>query len=184
MTTPSRAVPVGSTSADSSSKNSTSSGSKSPGSRFAGARFPGSKSQNSSPPDSSWQKGDAPSLGNLVKELPDRVTRLVKSELQLAKLELTTKLKAAGVGAGLLAAAAFFALVFFAVLVSAAVMGLAEVLPGWAAALIVAAVFLILAAVLALLGVKKLKKGVPPVPEESIESVKTDVSVITGKDAR
>ena len=136
------------------------------------------------PVGSASQKTEAPSLGSLVKELPDRVTRLVKTEIQLAKLELTTKLKAAGIGAGLLAAAAFFALVFFAVLVSAAVMGLAEVLPGWAAALIVAAVFLILAAVLALLGIKKLKKGVPPVPEESIESVKTDVSVVTGKAAR
>ncbi len=136
------------------------------------------------PAGSASPKSEAPSLGSLVKELPDRVTRLVKSEIQLAKLELTTKLKAAGIGAGLLAAAAFFALVFFAVLVSAAVMGLAEVLPGWAAALIVAAVFLILAAVLAFLGIKKLKKGVPPVPEESIESVKTDVSVVTGKDAR
>ncbi len=184
MTTPSRAVPVGSTSSDSSSRDSKDQGSKSSGSRFAGARFPGSKSQSSSRQDSSWQKADGPSLGNLVKDLPDRVTRLVKSELQLAKLELTTKLKAAGIGAGLLAAAAFFALVFFAVLVAAAVMGLAEVLPGWAAALIVAGVFLILAAVLALLGVKKLKKGVPPIPEESIESVKTDVSVVTGKDAR
>jgi len=136
------------------------------------------------PVSSTAQKGEAPSLGSLVKELPDRVTRLVKSEVQLAKLELTTKLKAAGIGAGMLAAAAFFALVFFAVLVSAAVMGLAEVLPGWAAALIVAGVFLILAAVLALLGINKLKKGVPPVPEESIESVKADVSVVTGKDAR
>jgi uncharacterized membrane protein YqjE len=183
VTTPSRAVPVSSTSSDPSSRKSKDQGSKSSGSRFSGARFPGSKSQNSSSHDSSFT-GETPSLGNLVKDLPDRVTRLVKSELQLAKLELTTKLKAAGIGAGLLAAAAFFALVFFAVLVSAAVMGLAEVLPGWAAALIVAAVFLIIAAVLALLGINKLKKGVPPVPEESIESVKTDVSVVTGKDAR
>jgi uncharacterized membrane protein YqjE len=136
------------------------------------------------PVGSTSQKTEAPSLGTLVKELPDRVTRLIRSELQLAKLELTTKLKAAGIGAGMLAAAAFFALVFFAVLVSAAVMGLAEVMPGWAAALIVAAVFLILAAVLALLGINRLKKGVPPIPEESIESVKADVSVVTGKDGR
>jgi len=143
-----------------------------------------STSSRAVPVSSTSQKGEAPSLGSLVKELPDRVTRLVKSELQLAKLELTTKLKAAGIGAGMLAAAAFFALVFFAVLVSAAVMGLAEVLPGWAAALIVAGVFLILAAVLALLGINRLKKGVPPVPEESIESVKADVSAVTGKDAR
>jgi uncharacterized membrane protein YqjE len=132
----------------------------------------------------SQKKSETPSLGTLVKELPDRVTRLVQSEIQLAKLELSTKLKAAGIGAGMLAAAAFFALVFFAVLVSAAVMGLAEVMPGWAAALIVAAVFLILAAVLALLGINRLKKGVPPIPEESIESVKADVSVVTGKDGR
>ena len=71
-----------------------------------------STSSRAVPVSSTSQKGEAPSLGSLVKELPDRVTRLVKSELQLAKLELTTKLKAAGIGAGMLAAAAFFALVF------------------------------------------------------------------------
>lgn len=123
------------------------------------------------------------SLGGLVKELPDRISRLVRSEIQLAKLEFTAKLKAAGVGAGALVVAAFFALVMFAVLVSAAIMGLAEVVPDWAAALIVAGVFLLLAALLAFIGIRKLKKGVPPVPEDSIESVKADVRAVTGKDS-
>jgi amino acid transporter len=129
------------------------------------------------------EKSARQSLGGLLKELPDRITRLVRSEIQLAKLEVTTKIKAAGVGAGMLAVAAFFALVAFAVLVAAAIMGLANVVPDWLAAIIVAVVFLILAGVLAYLGVKKLKKGIPPVPEDSIDSVKADVRAVTGKDS-
>lgn len=129
------------------------------------------------------EKSARQSLGGLLKELPDRISRLVRSEIQLAKLEITTKIKAAGVGAGMLAVAAFFALVAFAALVAAAIMGLANVVPDWLAAIIVAVVFLILAAVLALLGVKKLKKGIPPVPEDSIDSVKADVRAVTGRDS-
>ncbi|WP_150306882.1 phage holin family protein [Planctomonas psychrotolerans] len=128
------------------------------------------------------EKSARQSLGGLLKELPDRISRLVRSEIQLAKLEVVTKMKAAGVGAGMLAAAAFFALVAFAVLVAAAIMGLANVVPDWLAAIIVAVVFLLLAVVLALLGVKKLKKGIPPVPEDSLDSMKADVRAVTGKD--
>lgn len=128
------------------------------------------------------EKSARQSLGGLLKELPDRISRLVRSEIQLAKLEVTTKIKAAGVGVGMLVVAAFFALVAFAVLVAAAIMGLANVVPDWLAAIIVAVVFLLLAAVLALLGVKKLKKGIPPVPEDSIDSMKADVRAVTGKD--
>lgn len=128
------------------------------------------------------EKSARQSLGGLLKELPDRISRLVRSEIQLAKLEVTTKIKAAGVGVGMLVVAAFFALVAFAVLVAAAIMGLANVVPDWLAATIVAVVFLLLAAVLALLGVKKLKKGIPPVPEDSIDSMKADVRAVTGKD--
>lgn len=122
------------------------------------------------------------SLIGLVKEVPERISRLVRSEIQLAKLELMTKIKAAGVGAGMIAAAAFFAFVVFAVLVTAAILGLATVVPAWLSALIVAAVFLLVAAILALLGIRKLKKGMPPVPEDSLDSVKADVRVVTGKD--
>jgi hypothetical protein len=66
------------------------------------------------------------------------------------------------------------------VLVVAAVLGLAEVLPAWLAALIVAVVFLVLAGLLALLGVGRLKKGLPPVPKESLDSVKEDVDAVKG----
>lgn len=53
-------------------------------------------------------------------------------------------------------------------------------LPGWAAALIVAGVLLVIAVILGLIGYSVIKKGVPPVPTESIESIKRDIRAIKG----
>ena len=64
-------------------------------------------------------------------------------------------------------------LVMIGVLLTAAILALSLVLPGWLAALLVAAVLLIVAGILALIGYRILKKGIPPVPTESIDSLKT-----------
>jgi zinc transporter ZupT len=53
-------------------------------------------------------------------------------------------------------------------------------MPGWAAALVVAAVLLIVAVVLALIGYRILKRGIPPVPTESIDSLQRDLRAIRG----
>ena len=78
----------------------------------------------------------------LVHDVTELVPRLVRQELDLAKAELTEKGKRAGAGAGLLGGSGVVAWFGVAVLVAAAVLGLAEVMPAWAAALIVAAVLL------------------------------------------
>lgn len=129
---------------------------------------------------------DAPkrSLFSLIGDLPRLLTDLVRNEIESLKLEITTKLKNAGIGAGLLVGAALFAFFAFAVLLTAAVLGLATVLPAWASALIVAGVLLLITAILALLGIGKLKRGVPPAPTETIDSIKTDVRVIKGTQDR
>jgi MFS family permease len=112
--------------------------------------------------------------------VPGLVGQLVRDELDQIKREITGKLKSLGIATGLFAAAAFFGFFLFAVLLAAAVLGLAEVFPGWLAALMVAGVLLIIVVILALVGVSRLKKGVPPLPEESIDSVKNDVRAIKG----
>ena len=120
------------------------------------------------------------SLVKLIADVPGLVGQLIRDELDQIKKEIVGKLSNLGIGVGLLAGAAFVGFFLLAVLITAAILGLAVVLPGWLAALIVAAVLLVIAAILALLGINKLKKGVPPVPEESINSVKNDVRAIKG----
>lgn len=120
------------------------------------------------------------SLAELISALPSLVTTLVKDEITLFKAELTAKLTKLGVGAGLIAAALFLLFFVFAVLVTAAILGIATALPAWLAALIVAGALLIIAALLVLVGVSSIRKGVPPVPEDSITSIKRDINAVKG----
>lgn len=120
------------------------------------------------------------SLFALVGSLPGLVIELVKSELEHLKSEIVTKLKHAGIGIGFMLVASVFAFFAIGVLVAAAILGLAVVLPGWLAALIVAIVLLLIAVGLVAAGVAQLKRGTPPAPTETIRSVKRDVRGIKG----
>jgi len=120
------------------------------------------------------------SLFKLIGELPTLLVNLLRAELDSFKQELAAKLKAAGIGVGLLAAAATFLFFALLVLLTAAIAGLATVLPVWASALIIGVVILVIAVILAVLGLRSLRKGVPPTPENTIESVKQDVRTIRG----
>ncbi|QEE62434.1 phage holin family protein [Salinibacterium sp. dk2585] len=120
------------------------------------------------------------SLIELLSDVPRLVSELVTAEIEQLKAEMTAKLKALGIGGGLIAAAAVVLLFMVGVLLTAAVLALALVMPGWAAALIVAGVLLIVAAILGWIGYTKLKSGIPPMPEATIESVKRDVDVVRG----
>ncbi|WP_043629393.1 phage holin family protein [Nonomuraea candida] len=114
----------------------------------------------------------------LVNDLSEQISRLVKDELRLARMELTEKGKRAGFGAGLFGAAGMAAFFGGATLVAAVVMLLALVLPGWAAAAIVAAVLFIAAALLGFFGRNEVKRATPPVPTEAIASVKADIDMV------
>jgi hypothetical protein len=120
------------------------------------------------------------SLGELLGELPGLLITLVKDEIEGLKREITSRLAKVGVGAALFVAAALLAFFALAVLITAAVLGLATVFQPWAAALIVAGALLIIVAILVLIGVRSIKKGLPPVPEESVDSLKKDVNAIKG----
>lgn len=121
------------------------------------------------------------SLGSLIGRLPELISRLIRGEIQHAKDEISTKLKAAGVGVGMLVGAAILGIIFLQILLAAAIIALSIVLPAWAAALIVGGVVLIIVIVLALLGIKALKTGVPPVPTNTVESVKSDIRAVKGE---
>ena len=119
-----------------------------------------------------------PTFGALVHDLSEQTSALVRSEVELAKAELTAKGKAAGIGAGLFGAAGLLALFGAAVLIATAILALALVLPAWAAALIVAVVLLAGAGVAALVGKGKVKEATPAAPERAVEGVKQDVETI------
>jgi len=121
-----------------------------------------------------------PSVADLVRRASDDLSRLVRDELQLAKLELAQKGKQAGVGAGLLGGGAGVAFFGVASLVTTAILGLSTVLAPWLSALIVAVVLFAVAGVLALVGKNRLKRSVPPVPEEAMASARADIDKIKG----
>ena len=120
------------------------------------------------------------SLFQLIGDLPTLVTDLVKGEIDQLKSEMIGKLKALGIGGGLIAGAAVILLFMFGVLLTAAVLALSLVMPGWLAALLVELVLLIVAAIVGLIGYRKLKAGIPPIPEGTITSVKKDIDTIKG----
>jgi hypothetical protein len=118
------------------------------------------------------------STGQLVGQLTEQITRLVRDEARLAQAEVTQKAKRLGIGAGLFGGAGLFAFLGTAVLVATAILLLDLVLPAWAAALIVAVVLLLVAGVLAMIGKKDVQKATPPVPTQAIESTKADIATV------
>ncbi len=118
------------------------------------------------------------STGQLISQLTEQISRLVRDEARLAQAEVTQKAKRLGVGAGLFGGAGLVAFFGLAALITAAILALALVLPAWLAALIVAVVLFAVAGVLALVGKKDVEKGSPPVPAEAISSVKTDIATV------
>jgi hypothetical protein len=121
------------------------------------------------------------SLIQLFADIPTLVRELVSGEIELLKQEMIRKLKALGVGAGLLAVTLIVLLGMLGVLLTAAVLGLAETgIPAWLAALLVAAALLVIAVILGLIGYRVLKKGIPPLPNETIAGLKKDLNVIKG----
>ncbi|MFT4285438.1 MAG: phage holin family protein [Protaetiibacter sp.] len=124
------------------------------------------------------------SLVELLTSLPEQVQELVHREIELVKTELVEKLKALGTGAGLLLGAVVTLLFFIGVLLTLAIIGLSALMPPWAAALVVAGVLLIVAVILGLVGYRILKRGIPPIPTESIASVQKDILAIKGEGRR
>jgi uncharacterized membrane protein YqjE len=117
---------------------------------------------------------DAPT-GELVSRLANEAAALVRQEVELAKAELTEKGKQAGKGAGMFGGAGILGLGAFGALTACLILALDSAMPSWLAALIVAVVYGAIGGVLALTGKRKVQEAAPPVPEQTVESVKEDV---------
>ena len=123
-------------------------------------------------------------LGDLVKQLSEQTSTLVRKELKLAQLEMQEKGKRAGIGAGLFGGAGLVALYGLGALIAAVILLLATAIDPWLAALIVAVVLFAAAGVAALMGKKQVEQATPPQPEQAIQSTKRDVDVVKRRAAR
>jgi hypothetical protein len=115
------------------------------------------------------------SLGELLKRLSQETATLVRQELELAKAEVAQKGKVAGAGAGLLGAAGVAGLAALGAFTAFLILVLSLLMPAWVAALIVTAIYGAVAAILAMKGRTKIQEAKPPVPEQTVETVKEDV---------
>jgi hypothetical protein len=114
-------------------------------------------------------------LAELMRDLSQQSTELIRQEIELAKAELRAKGKSAGVGAGMFGAAGLIALFGVGALTACLVLVLATAMDAWLAALIVAVAYLAAAGVAALVGKGKVQEATPPAPEQAIASTKEDV---------
>lgn len=115
------------------------------------------------------------STGELVKQLSEQTTTLVRKELELAKAELSEKGKVAGQGAGMFGGAAVVGLLAAGALTTMLIALLDKGMDLWVAALIVTVIYGAIAAVLAMSGRDRVKQATPPAPEQTVETVKEDV---------
>jgi uncharacterized membrane protein YqjE len=115
---------------------------------------------------------ESPGVGAAAKQVAEHASTLARLEVELASLELKSKVAALGIGAGLTIAAAIIALFALGFGLAAGAVALAIVLDAWLALLLVFAGLLLLAGVLVLIGLNMLKRGTPPVPKQAIEEAK------------
>lgn len=131
---------------------------------------PADTEQNGTPPPKMPER----SLGELVASATADLSALLRKEIELAKLELKKEAAAAGKGAGALGAAAFAGLLGLIFLSIALAYALGKIVPLGTGFLIVGLLYVIIAAVAALIGRKSFKKVGPP--EKTLETVKDDIA--------
>ena len=115
------------------------------------------------------------SVGELLKQLANETTTLMRQELELAKAEMREKAGKAGPGFGMWGAAGAMALLALGSLTAFLILALDGAMPNWLAALIVGLVYAAIAGLLYLRGKRKVDEAGSPVPEQTIETLKEDV---------
>ncbi len=118
------------------------------------------------------------SIGQLVSDLSEQTSRLVRAEIDLAKAEITGRLKLLAAGSGMLIAGGVVALYLFAAVLATAIIALALVVDLWLAALIVTVLLALVTGLLVWLGVRALKKGAPPTPARALKNVPDDIAAV------
>src|SRR3954452_7361128 len=113
------------------------------------------------------------SIGDLFSELANETALLIRQEITLAKIELTQKASQVGLNIGFLVLGGAIAYAALLALLAAVIISLANVMPWWAAALVVAVVVGIVAAVLISKALASLKKT-EIAPRQTVETLKED----------
>lgn len=118
------------------------------------------------------------STAELIRQAAEQIALLIRDELRLARLEMWEKGRHLGRGAGMFGVSGVLALFGTGAVVTAAILALALVLPGWAAALIVGAVLLAAAGLLALLGRNQVRTAAPLLPQEASKSIRRNIDEV------
>ena len=114
-----------------------------------------------------------PSVGQLISDISDDLSKLMRQEVELAKAEVRQEAGKAARAAGMLGGAGFAGYMTALLLTLALVAALSNVMdPGWAA-LIVAAGWAVIGAVLYVTGRQRLRT-VSPVPRQTVDTLKED----------
>lgn len=121
---------------------------------------------------------DEQSVAELLKQMTEQANSLAQKEIELAKAEMELKAKRIGVGIGAFGGAGLVAFLALGALTATLILALATSLDGWLAALIVTVAYAVIAGVMALFGRKKVEAGMPPVPEQAIESGERDIEEV------
>lgn len=124
--------------------------------------------------------GDA-TVGALVRQASEQISLLVRQEMRLARSELSDSGRRLGIGGGLFGGATVALLLALQALTAALIAALALVLPVWAAALVAGAALALTAALLALGGRAEVRGATPPIPRQTIDSLKADVQEVRKK---
>ena len=124
--------------------------------------------------------GPDQTLGALVHQLTQQIPELVRSEIRLAQAEVAEKGKRAGIGLGMFSVAGLLTFFALATLITTAILGLANVVDAWLAALIVAVLLLLAATAAGLIGKKKVAEAGPPKPEMALEGLREDIATVKG----
>jgi len=115
------------------------------------------------------------STAELVRQLSDQTSTLIRDEMALVKAEISEKGKKAGIGAGMFGGAGIFGFYAFGALTATLIAVISLAVDTWIAALIVTVVYAAIAGILALQGKNKVQDATPPV--RSVEGVKEDIQV-------
>ena len=122
-------------------------------------------------------------VGAAAKSVSEHLSAILRLEIELATLELKRKMTALGLGIGFLLGAAVLLLFVMGFAFATVAAALATFMPTWAGLLIVTGALLLLAGLLGVLGLGRLKKGTPPVPEHAIREAKLTTNALKSNGA-
>jgi hypothetical protein len=118
------------------------------------------------------RESESHGLGAAAKLVAERVSTIVRLELELAALEVKRKIRSLGLGVAFAVGAAVALLFMGAFAYATVAAALATVMPTWAALLVVTGILFVKAALLGVLAITRIKKGTPPIPEQAIREAR------------